>query len=348
MSCPFVGIATRTTVESVQVSIRICGAVPYERDNDPDDLPAPTVCFSEREFEGCYHYQTMMKRRAFSRPPLTDGEGNIRFAWLPQEMADFETEDDTRAAHTSEAQELGAEPTPSKELVLEHLLSYPILQATTSTSSSAGGINWLQIIAVVLAFFGAYLVAFWLSLLVWTFKDITARSHDPISVVMAMLLAIPPFIGWPLYMILRPKETLAESYERSLEEEYLMQDIQEAEVCPTCRYRVQEDWMYCANCRTRLRRDCENCHHPINLRWQACPHCGRAVTDVMHTSRLERQKDVRARATTGLQPIPTGRLGGPPTRRVNGTNGTNGTNATSALNGNGSIADTTVDAEERR
>ena len=29
------------------MTVRICGAVPYERNEDPDDLPLPSVCFSE-------------------------------------------------------------------------------------------------------------------------------------------------------------------------------------------------------------------------------------------------------------------------------------------------------------
>ncbi len=98
MGCPFVGVATRTTVQGERVSIRICGALPYERDEDPEDLAPPSVCFSDSEWLGCYHYQIMMKRKAFSRPPMVDAEGGIRFAWKPEELGDFEMEDETRAA----------------------------------------------------------------------------------------------------------------------------------------------------------------------------------------------------------------------------------------------------------
>ncbi len=97
MGCPFVGVATRTTVHGERVSVRICGAIPYERDDDPDDLAPPSVCFSASDWQGCYHYQTMMKRKAFSRPPITDAEGEIRYAWTPEELGDFEMDDETRA-----------------------------------------------------------------------------------------------------------------------------------------------------------------------------------------------------------------------------------------------------------
>jgi len=45
------------------MTVRICAAVPYERNEDPDDLPLPSVCFSESSYHECYHYRTMLKRK---------------------------------------------------------------------------------------------------------------------------------------------------------------------------------------------------------------------------------------------------------------------------------------------
>ena len=123
---------------------------------------------------------------------------------------------------------------------------------------------------------GAYLVALWLSLIIWTFRDMQGRTRDVISMALSTLLvAIFTLPGLLLYLILRPKETLSESYERSLEEEYLLQDIEDAEICPACKHRVERDFMYCPHCRTKLRRECEGCGSAVSLRWAACPHCGR-------------------------------------------------------------------------
>jgi len=55
-------LATRYTDKDEQVSVRICGAVPYERDADPDDLPLPSVCFSERAWQSCPHYLRLTQR----------------------------------------------------------------------------------------------------------------------------------------------------------------------------------------------------------------------------------------------------------------------------------------------
>jgi hypothetical protein len=63
MGCPFAGRATRYGATGGRLSVRICGAVPYERSEDPDDLPLPSVCFSESLYQECYHYRTMIKRK---------------------------------------------------------------------------------------------------------------------------------------------------------------------------------------------------------------------------------------------------------------------------------------------
>ena len=67
MSCPFAGLATRYTMRDERVSVRICGAVPYERDADPEDLPLPSVCFSHAAWESCAHYLRLTQRREVAR-----------------------------------------------------------------------------------------------------------------------------------------------------------------------------------------------------------------------------------------------------------------------------------------
>jgi hypothetical protein len=137
----------------------------------------------------------------------------------------------------------------------------------------SGLVVYLQFL---LACLGAYLVALYFATIVWTFRDITARTRDVFSIALGLALVIlVPFAGILLYLVLRPKETLSEAYERALEEEYLLQDIEDTEICPSCKRRVNADFLYCPHCRTKLREECENCGRPISVRWAACPYCGK-------------------------------------------------------------------------
>lgn len=130
----------------------------------------------------------------------------------------------------------------------------------------------LQLIA---AFFIVYWLAIWLSLIVWTLRDIRARSRDLtmqlVSVALVVIFNIP---GLLLYFLLRPRQTLAEQYESELALETLMQEVEEKLVCPMCQQKVQNDFLFCPNCHTRLKRRCDNCHRITSLRWNICPYCG--------------------------------------------------------------------------
>jgi RNA polymerase subunit RPABC4/transcription elongation factor Spt4 len=137
--------------------------------------------------------------------------------------------------------------------------------------------NWNNVSLVVLglaAFFGAFFVALWASLVIWTFRDMRARTRDAFAQFLAslMVLALGPF-GIVLYFILRPRETLAEKFERSLEEEALLQDIEERQICPGCKQPIQPDYVLCPICHTRLRAPCIHCGRLIHPRWNLCPYC---------------------------------------------------------------------------
>lgn len=128
---------------------------------------------------------------------------------------------------------------------------------------------------VLLALGGAYLLATWFVLAVWTFRDIEGRSRNAVTQIFSTLLAVFFWIpGVLLYMLLRPKETLDEAYQRSLEEEYLLQDLQELPLCPTCNHFVHDEWQLCPHCNTQLREPCKRCRHLVDLRWDICPYCG--------------------------------------------------------------------------
>ncbi|MBI4772089.1 MAG: zinc ribbon domain-containing protein [Chloroflexi bacterium] len=133
-------------------------------------------------------------------------------------------------------------------------------------------------ILILVAFFGAFLSALWLSLVIWTFRDMRARSRDVFAQILAALVvAVLTLPGLVVYLILRPRQTLAETYEQSLEEEALLQEIEDKRVCPGCGRHADEAWRVCPNCHTKLKKNCNHCGHLMDLPWNLCPYCAAPV-----------------------------------------------------------------------
>ena len=135
-----------------------------------------------------------------------------------------------------------------------------------------------DVLLITIAFLGAFLAALWLSMVIWTFRDIRSRTRDIFAQILAALVvAILNLPGLLIYFILRPPETLAEAYTRSLEEEALLQGIEEADVCPGCGQRALPEYIVCPTCHTKLKKTCLQCGRPLQLRWTICPYCGAAA-----------------------------------------------------------------------
>jgi len=132
-----------------------------------------------------------------------------------------------------------------------------------------------QVLVIIGAFGGAFLVALWVSIVIWTFRDIRSRSRDIFAQLLATLMVVVFFLpGLLLYYILRPHETLVEAYERSLEEEALLQEIEEQYICPGCRQKIETDFVICPSCHTKLKQQCASCGRLLHLKWNVCPYCG--------------------------------------------------------------------------
>jgi len=123
--------------------------------------------------------------------------------------------------------------------------------------------------------FGVYIVLLWMATVIWTYRDIHARHEEALLQVLAVSMALLiPFAGLGIYMMLRPRQTISDRYERSLEEEYLRHDIEEQFVCPQCQSGIDHEFILCPHCHTALRRRCISCDHVIDLTWSICPYCG--------------------------------------------------------------------------
>ena len=132
-----------------------------------------------------------------------------------------------------------------------------------------------NILLVLVAWGGAFLVALWLSLVIWTYRDIRRRTRDILIRILAVLVVAVLFLpGIVVYLIMRPTRTIEDEYQQTLEEEALLQAIEDVQLCPGCGRRVKEAWIVCPNCHTKLKKSCHQCGKLMELPWNLCPYCG--------------------------------------------------------------------------
>ncbi len=142
-------------------------------------------------------------------------------------------------------------------------------------------LNLGQLLTYLSAAFIAFLIALWLSLIVWTVRDLRSRTQDPLTPILAALLVglLGP-AGLLIYVILRPRTTLEDAYQQTLETEALLATVADATLCPGCGAHTRSDWQICPQCHTRLRKPCSRCGQLLDLPWKLCPYCTAPAPEV--------------------------------------------------------------------
>lgn len=152
---------------------------------------------------------------------------------------------------------------------------------------------------LLLAMTGAYTVALWFALIVWTFRDIESRSRSVIAQIFSTLVVVLFFIpGALIYLLLRPRETLDEAFGRALEEEYLLQDLEDLSLCPSCHHPVRDEFVACPHCFTELRRTCASCNKLVDVSWAICAYCTAELVPA------PAEEEVRREERPSLLPLP--------------------------------------------
>ena len=159
-----------------------------------------------------------------------------------------------------------------------------------------------NILLVLTGFAAAFTAALWLSLLIWTYRDIRQRARDPLARILAVLVVAILFLpGILIYLILRPGQTLEDEYQHTLEEEALLQSIEDNPLCPGCGRRVRDEWLACPNCYTKLKKTCHQCGKPMELPWNLCPYCGTPAPG-MRRDNLTMDEALRTLPTEQVKP----------------------------------------------
>ncbi len=133
---------------------------------------------------------------------------------------------------------------------------------------------WGDLALVAIIAVAAYVLVLWVASVVWTYRDVSSRTSDAFTQTIALFLVLVFSIpGLLVYLVLRPKDTLMDAYDRQLEAEALLHEIQEQATCPRCRRKIDDAFIACPYCRTALRSPCENCAKPMSSSWVLCPYC---------------------------------------------------------------------------
>ena len=153
-------------------------------------------------------------------------------------------------------------------------------QILSTVGDAINGFFSNPIVEFALQAFAVYVVILWLASAYWAFRDMQQRSENPILpyLAAALIILFTPVLfvfGIIVYRIVRPHEKIGEVYERNLAEEALLAEVEAIKTCPSCRRRVNDEWIICPTCRTQLNRVCANCGRLVGLDWALCAWCGR-------------------------------------------------------------------------
>src|SRR3954453_17826693 len=75
--------------------------------------------------------------------------------------------------------------------------------------------GWEAPVTAIVIALVAYLLVLWVAALVWAYRDIASRTRDTftqtVSLILVLVFNLP---GLLLYLILRPKDTLTDAFDR--------------------------------------------------------------------------------------------------------------------------------------
>ncbi len=167
-----------------------------------------------------------------------------------------------------------------------------------------GNIDFAVVINGLIVLF----ILFWVIVVGWVWSDAGERSTSKIfkvlSVVLVIFLNIPGLI---IYLILRPKQTIAEIYWSDLERRYLKYETAELGDCYQCGFQLQPGFINCPNCAAVIKVKCDGCGVYIDKDWKHCPFCSksngkaRPVEDISEEEMEQRVKDTQKKVVESVE-----------------------------------------------
>lgn len=105
---------------------------------------------------------------------------------------------------------------------------------------------------------------------VYVYRDASKRGMNAVLWMLIALLT-PSLLGLIIYLLVRNNYS----------------DLK----CPKCDTPIEESFVVCPTCRTKLRPTCPSCAAPVQPSWQVCPHCGTPLEFTEEVATPVRKKD---------------------------------------------------------
>lgn len=132
---------------------------------------------------------------------------------------------------------------------------------------------------ILIRFLLLSLLLIWVFVTVWVWNDAKLRSESRLFRIISFILVLPLNLpGLIIYFIIRPQETLEQSYWADLEKRYLLYETADLTSCERCGFNLGPGFNLCPNCKLELKIKCSGCEVMIDKGWQFCPFCGEQVS----------------------------------------------------------------------
>ena len=137
-----------------------------------------------------------------------------------------------------------------------------------------GGLFTSKPVIFSLIFFGVAFLSLWIASVFWVYQDIFNRSKNVVLQILSIACVILfPLLGLIVYGFIRPGHTLDERRLLLLDEKIMRQEVGELLLCPSCRKGLETDYVYCPNCKTKVKETCAKCNKVIDKKFKICPFC---------------------------------------------------------------------------
>jgi hypothetical protein len=119
---------------------------------------------------------------------------------------------------------------------------------------------------VPLAILPLVLMALWIFVIVWVYRDAERRGMS--GILWALLVLIGNVVGLLIYLIMRHEMPIRRADTGA---------TSAAECCAGCGKPVGAGHAYCPSCGRPRKAVCPSCKKPVEADWKVCPFCGASL-----------------------------------------------------------------------